>query len=171
MAAAGSVITCLLLATSSNAFFSPSFPGTGALRQSDAKLSQAPFNSRSPVPRLEQLAPRSSFVSRVACSASREESGGSRGEVSMKVINVGVIGAGRIGLVHLEALASCANAKPMIISNPTVSKAEAAAKKFNVPNFSADAMDVITHPEVDAVWICSPSQFHADQIKACAANG
>lgn len=89
----------------------------------------------------------------------------------MKVINVGVIGAGRIGLVHLEALASCANAKPIIISNPTVSKAEAAAAKFNVPYSSADAMDVITHPEVDAVWICSPSQFHADQIKACAANG
>jgi hypothetical protein len=22
-----------------------------------------------------------------------------------------------------------------------------------------------------AVWICSPSQFHADQIKACAAAG
>lgn len=32
-------------------------------------------------------------------------------------------------------------------------------------------MDVITDPEVDAVWICSPSQFHAEQIKACAANG
>lgn len=30
----------------------------------------------------------------------------------------------RIGLVHLEALSSCANAKPLIISNPTVSKAE-----------------------------------------------
>lgn len=30
----------------------------------------------------------------------------------------------RIGLVHLEALASCANAKPIIVSNPTVSKAE-----------------------------------------------
>jgi predicted dehydrogenase len=24
---------------------------------------------------------------------------------------------------------------------------------------------VINHPYVDAVWICSPSQFHADQIK------
>lgn len=23
---------------------------------------------------------------------------------------------------------------------------------------------------VDAVWICSPSSFHAEQIKACAAN-
>lgn len=32
-------------------------------------------------------------------------------------------------------------------------------------------MEVITDPEVEAVWICSPSQFHADQIKACAANG
>ena len=32
-------------------------------------------------------------------------------------------------------------------------------------------MDVITDPEVDAVWICSPSSFHADQIKAAAANG
>ena len=32
-------------------------------------------------------------------------------------------------------------------------------------------MEVITDPEVDAVWICSPSQFHAEQIKAAAANG
>ena len=41
----------------------------------------------------------------------------------------------------------------------------------NVPKFTDDAMDVITDPEVDAVWICSPSQFHAEQIKAAAANG
>lgn len=32
-------------------------------------------------------------------------------------------------------------------------------------------MDVITNPDVDAVWICSPSAFHAEQIKACAAHG
>ena len=30
---------------------------------------------------------------------------------------------------------------------------------------------MINHPDVEAVWICSPSQFHADQIKACAAAG
>jgi predicted dehydrogenase len=47
----------------------------------------------------------------------------------------------------------------------------AAAAQYNVKKFTADAMDVITDPEVDAVWICSPSQYHADQIKACAANG
>ena len=32
-------------------------------------------------------------------------------------------------------------------------------------------MEVINNPDVDAVWICSPSQYHADQIKACAAAG
>jgi len=32
-------------------------------------------------------------------------------------------------------------------------------------------MEVITDPEVDAVWICSPSQYDAEQIKACSANG
>ena len=86
-------------------------------------------------------------------------------------IGVGVIGAGRIGIVHLEALASCANARPVIISNPTVSKAKAAAEKFNVPEFTGSDSDVINHPDVEAVWICSPSNFHADQIKACAAAG
>ena len=34
-----------------------------------------------------------------------------------------------------------------------------------------DAMDVITDPEVEAVWICSPSQSHANPTEACAANG
>jgi len=32
-------------------------------------------------------------------------------------------------------------------------------------------MDVINDPDVEAVWICSPSNVHADQIKACAAAG
>lgn len=89
----------------------------------------------------------------------------------MAAVKVGVIGAGRIGLVHLEALAASTNAVPIIISNPTVEKAEAAAKKFNVPEWTGDANEVINHPDVEAVWICSPSNFHADQIKACAKNG
>jgi myo-inositol 2-dehydrogenase/D-chiro-inositol 1-dehydrogenase len=46
-----------------------------------------------------------------------------------------------------------------------------AAADFGVSRFTGDAMEVITDPEVDAVWICSPSQYHAEQIKACAANG
>jgi len=41
------------------------------------------------------------------------------------VIKVGVIGMGRIGLVHLEAITKAPGVTPVIVSNPTVSKAEA----------------------------------------------
>jgi len=88
-----------------------------------------------------------------------------------KDIRVGVIGCGRIGVVHLGAITKAPNVSATIVSNPTVSKAEAAAKQYGVPKFTGDAMEVITSPDVDAVWICSPSQYHAEQIKACAANG
>ena len=66
------------------------------------------------------------------------------------ILGVGVIGAGRIGVVHLEALSKCENAKAVIISNPTVAKAEAAANKFKLDTFSGDAMEVINHPDVEA---------------------
>jgi hypothetical protein len=54
---------------------------------------------------------------------------------------------GRIGLVHLEAITKAPGVTPVIVSNPTVSKAEAAAKQYNVPRFTNDAMEVITDPE------------------------
>ena len=60
---------------------------------------------------------------------------------------------------------------PPPLSPHTLSVRRSAAKQFGVPKFTGDAMDVITDPDVDAVWICSPSQYHAEQIKACAANG
>ena len=42
-----------------------------------------------------------------------------------KDIKVGVIGCGRIGLVHLEAITKAPGVTPVIVSNPTISKAEA----------------------------------------------
>jgi len=106
---------------------------------------------------------------RAAVPFRRHAVGGRSEVVSMRVVTVGVIGAGRIGLVHLEALAGCSNAKCQIISNPTISKAKDAATTYNVPEWTGDADDVINHPDVEAVWICSPSSFHAEQIMKCAA--
>jgi len=42
-----------------------------------------------------------------------------------KEIRVGVIGCGRIGIVHLGAITKAPNVRAVIVSNPTVSKAEA----------------------------------------------
>ena len=41
-----------------------------------------------------------------------------------KDVRVGVIGMGRIGLVHLEAINKAPGVRPVIVSNPTISKAE-----------------------------------------------
>lgn len=49
-------------------------------------------------------------------------------------IRVGVIGMGRIGLVHLEAIAKAPGVRPVIVSNPTITKAEAGKWK-RTPNF------------------------------------
>ena len=46
-------------------------------------------------------------------------------ELEVKDIKVGVIGCGRIGLVHLEAITKAPGVTPIIVSNPTISKAEA----------------------------------------------
>eukprot|EP00977_Amphora_coffeiformis_P018383 scaffold6438_cov181-Amphora_coffeaeformis.AAC.10 len=92
-------------------------------------------------------------------------------------IRVGVIGTGRIGLLHLEALTKAPGITPIICANPTIDRAREAlvsaanAHRFSVPKYASDPMDVIADPEVDAVWICSPSKYHSEQIKACAANG
>ena len=47
-----------------------------------------------------------------------------------KDIKVGVIGCGRIGIVHLGAITKAPNVTPVIVSNPTVSKAEQGKNKF-----------------------------------------
>ncbi|CAM9673099.1 unnamed protein product [Laminaria digitata] len=44
-------------------------------------------------------------------------------------------------------------------------------EKYGVPKYTLDGMEVINDPHVQAVWVCSPSQFHADQIKAAAKAG
>ena len=59
------------------------------------------------------------FRPRSSLSMNAEES------KTKKVIKVGLIGCGRIGVVHLEAISKCPGVNPVIVSNPTISKAEA----------------------------------------------
>jgi len=45
-------------------------------------------------------------------------------------VKVGVIGCGRIGIVHLGAINKAPGVVPVVVSNPTVSKAEDGKRKF-----------------------------------------
>ena len=48
-----------------------------------------------------------------------------------EIVKVGVIGMGRIGLVHLEAITKAPGVTPVIVSNPTVAKAEKGESPFS----------------------------------------
>eukprot|EP00962_Isochrysis_galbana_P044471 scaffold17265_cov101-Isochrysis_galbana.AAC.3 len=87
-------------------------------------------------------------------------------------IGVGIVGCGRIGIVHLDTLRKCPKAKVTSIGGSSSEETvRALAQKYNVAHYSKDADEVIRHPSVQAVWICSPSQYHAQQIRLAAELG
>jgi len=87
-------------------------------------------------------------------------------------LNVGVLGCGRIGQVHLETLCyNVPNANPVMVMDAFESAAKKAVDKYPVKKYTLSDEELITSKDIDAVWICTPSQFHADQIKMAAANG
>lgn len=87
-------------------------------------------------------------------------------------VKVGIIGAGRIGQVHAETLAyRCPNATAAHIVDFFPEVAASVATKYNIARHGQDYMEIIENDEIDAVWICSPSSMHKEQIVAAAKAG
>ncbi|MCS6846075.1 MAG: inositol 2-dehydrogenase [Caldilineales bacterium] len=89
-----------------------------------------------------------------------------------KTLNVGIIGAGRIGQVHAATLAyRVPEARLAAVADLNLAAAQALADRFRVP-VATDNPDVIfADPTVDAVLICSVTATHAPFIEAAAAAG
>jgi myo-inositol 2-dehydrogenase/D-chiro-inositol 1-dehydrogenase len=84
-------------------------------------------------------------------------------------IRIGVLGAGRIGKIHARNLASCIpGARVTAIADPIQSAACELAEQLHIPLATADYQEVIHHPEVDAVAICSSTNTHAQMIVEAA---
>ena len=78
------------------------------------------------------------------------------------MINVGIIGAGRIGKVHVESINSAVSSATIkLLADPFMNdKTEAWAKERGVKAVTKDYHDIINDPEIDAVLICSPTDTH-----------
>lgn len=87
-------------------------------------------------------------------------------------LNVGIIGAGRIGRLHAEHLAlRVPGARPVAIADAHLPSAERCAADLGIPSVFGDAADLLARPEVEAVLICSSTDTHAPLIEAAAAAG
>jgi myo-inositol 2-dehydrogenase / D-chiro-inositol 1-dehydrogenase len=90
----------------------------------------------------------------------------------MKKLKLGVIGTGRIGKVHTATLVqSVPQAVVVAIADVNLKSANELAKTFGITSVFSNYMDVINHPEVEAVVICSPTDTHAVYIVDTAKAG
>lgn len=90
----------------------------------------------------------------------------------MKKLNVGIIGAGRIGQVHAKSITyHIPQAKIVAISDIYYEGAEKVAESLGIPNAYEDYHEILNNPEIDAVLICSSTDTHADIALEAAEAG
>ncbi|QRR01195.1 inositol 2-dehydrogenase [Dyadobacter sandarakinus] len=88
-----------------------------------------------------------------------------------KKLKTGVIGLGRIGQIHLANLVHHMPDAEVIIASDVSPAAHAFAERLGVPHVTTQAEDVLNHPEVEAVIICSPTPYHVPYTIAAAKQG
>ncbi len=87
-------------------------------------------------------------------------------------IGVGVVGAGRIGKLHIEHLAqSIPEAELITICSLNPLGAESLAEQFNVPKVTTDYNTLLADPQIDAVLVTSSTNTHVEISQAAAKAG
>lgn len=79
------------------------------------------------------------------------------------MIQVGIIGAGRIGKVHLQSISyQVKNATVKAVADPFMNdETRAFLESFGVKDIYTDYKKILADPEIDAVLICSSTDTHA----------
>jgi myo-inositol 2-dehydrogenase / D-chiro-inositol 1-dehydrogenase len=80
-------------------------------------------------------------------------------------LNVGIIGAGRIGRVHANNLAfRLREVSVLTIADANRETAQDVAACCGIPHVARDNDEIFDNSKVDAVLICSPTNTHADLV-------
>ena len=87
-------------------------------------------------------------------------------------LNIGLIGAGRMGKVFAHTLAfSVAEVKLAAVADSNEETARQAAARFGVPSFYTDYRQLLERKDIEAVVIVSPTNTHVEVIQAAAEAG
>jgi myo-inositol 2-dehydrogenase/D-chiro-inositol 1-dehydrogenase len=87
-------------------------------------------------------------------------------------VNVGLIGAGRIGRLHAEHLAfRIPQANLLAVSDIILEAAQKCAAEFGVPTAARDHRTIMENPDIQAVIICSSTDTHSQMIEEAAGAG
>ncbi len=89
------------------------------------------------------------------------------------MINIGIIGAGRIGKVHCESIMNYVkSATVKIVADPFLNDETIEwAKGLGINEFTKDYHDILNDKDIDAVLICSSTDTHSSiSLEAIAAG-
>lgn len=89
-----------------------------------------------------------------------------------EVLNIGLIGAGRIGQVHADHLTTrIPSARLLIVADAYEPAARVCAERFGIPAFAQGYRAVLDRPDIQGVVICSSTDTHAQIIEEAAQAG
>ena len=89
----------------------------------------------------------------------------------MKELGIAVIGSGRIGSLRARLAAKHPSVKFLAVADQDINNAKALAELTSADFYSADNDEVISRPEVTAVFVSTPEGHHAAPIKKALELG
>jgi UDP-N-acetyl-2-amino-2-deoxyglucuronate dehydrogenase len=87
------------------------------------------------------------------------------------MINIGLIGCGRISKNHFEAIAAQPDARCIACCDIIEDRAREAAEKYSIPNWTNKYEEMLKRDDIDLISICTPSGLHPEHgIRAAKAG-
>ena len=87
------------------------------------------------------------------------------------MLNIGFIGCGGIARHHASCLSQIRGARILAAADVVADAAAAFARDFGAEHHFADFRAVLDLPEIDAVWVCTPTFQHPAPVIAAAKAG
>jgi 2-hydroxy-4-carboxymuconate semialdehyde hemiacetal dehydrogenase len=86
-------------------------------------------------------------------------------------MNVALVGPGAIGIRHVEAIRNIDGLDVSCVVGGTEAEAEAFAREWDIPHWTADLDACLKTPELAAAIIATPTPMHAEQSIRCMRAG
>jgi myo-inositol 2-dehydrogenase/D-chiro-inositol 1-dehydrogenase len=89
-----------------------------------------------------------------------------------KMVRLGVIGAGRIGKLHARNLSfNISDAQVLAVSDVYLDASKQCADQCCIPKVVKDHREIMEDPDIDAIFVCSSTDTHAQMIIEGAEAG